>query len=233
MQGVCDLNALYDSIYSICEYSIRHKQNTIIEGIHLIPTVMERLKKKELANYINLYLYAPYSSLINCLLPKRLDSTYRHRPLIGYQDRLPYYQIFLDWWMKQIKKNNSNYINNNCEKNNPQKFNILQNREMELIKQGLFNLRDDILVRFSIGYWTVKDVSKRMSLCKLPLERSSPEACRRSIIRNISLMVRDKFLADEARRRGYHKRASVRREVSMWRDHFLFTLLKKVLRELL
>ena len=47
----------------------------------------------------------------------RVNSTYRHRPLIGYQERLPHYRIFLDWWMKQIKKNNFNYINNNCEKN--------------------------------------------------------------------------------------------------------------------
>ena len=113
----CQCNALFDSIYSICEYSIRHKQNTIIEGVHLIPKVIERLRKNELANYIILYLFAPYSSIVNCLLPMRVNSTYRHRPLIGYQERLPHYRIFLDWWMKQIKKNNFNYINNNCEKN--------------------------------------------------------------------------------------------------------------------
>ena len=112
-------------------------------------------------------------------------------------------------------------------KDMPQKQNILPSHEIDLVKQGLADRHNEILVRFKGGDWTIGEVINRWRLCNLPLDLSSPEKCRRSIVRNLSIMIRDKFLADEGRKRGYHKRASVRSEVGMWRDHYLYIFLKE------
>ena len=113
-------------------------------------------------------------------------------------------------------------------KDAPQKLNILPTHEIDLIQQGLADRHNEILVRFKGGDWTIGEVINRWRLCNLPLDLSSPEKCRRSIVRNLSTMVRDKFLADEGYNRGYNKRTSVQREVGMWRDYYLYVFLKKL-----
>jgi len=109
------------------------------------------------------------------------------------------------------------------------KVNTLQMDGIDRIQQDLAPHRHRTLVRFHGGQWSVQDAIDRWRLCNLPLDIKSEQACRRSIVRNLSTMIRDKFLADEARRRGYCNRSSVKEQVGMWRDHLLYAMLKNKL----
>ncbi len=90
--------ALFDPIRMACLNSVRHVQNTVIEGVHLIPTVVNQLKTSIPAHVVPLYILASRERLSNLLIPKRTRSTYMHRPLPRYASRMEQLFVLPDSW---------------------------------------------------------------------------------------------------------------------------------------
>lgn len=88
-----------------------------------------------------------------------------------------------------------------------------------------------VVLRFSGGQWTISDVLRRWRVLHPPVDVSSPAACRASLVRILSTMVRDHFLAQEAHRRGLYKDPQVRAETELWRDYFLAHMMQERLRK--
>jgi 2-phosphoglycerate kinase len=105
-----------DSIDILLEDSIRHKKNTIIEGIHLLPSIVENKKEKFSGlNIINISIVTQFDFFINKLLPNRIVSTYRHRKNSDYNERLLIYNYFFELWNDEIEVNKSHYVQNEKE----------------------------------------------------------------------------------------------------------------------
>ncbi len=96
--------------------------------------------------------------------------------------------------------------------------------------QELAGAADMVLLRFKGGEWTIGEVLQRWRVLRPPIATSSAHACRSSMARVLSTMVRDHFLAQEARRKGLYKSQQVKEEVTVWRDHFLAELMAAHLR---
>lgn len=99
-----------------------------------------------------------------------------------------------------------------------------------LAAQELAGAADMVVLRFAGGQWCIGEVLKRWRVLRPPIATSSPNACRSSLARVLSTMVRDHFLAKEAKRKGLYKSPQVREEIAMWRDHFLAELMLRQLR---
>jgi hypothetical protein len=96
--------------------------------------------------------------------------------------------------------------------------------------QELAGAADMVVLRFAGGQWTIGEVLKRWRVLRPPIGTSSPSACRSSLARTLSTMVRDHFLAQEAKRKDLYKSPQVREEIAMWRDYFLAELMLRQLR---
>jgi len=101
-------------IREVCLNSVRHVQNTLIEGVHLTPKIVNELIQTIEAQIIPLFLMSSKDHFQEFLLPKRTKSTYMHRPLSGYVDRMEKFFILLDWWFHELKEYNLKFIENNC-----------------------------------------------------------------------------------------------------------------------
>ncbi len=106
-----------DSIDILLHDSVRHKKNTLFEGIHLLPSIIEKKQQNfpEL-NIVNISIITDYNFFIETLLPNRIASTYRHRKEEDYKERLIIYKCFIEFWRNEINSNNSHFIEN---KENP------------------------------------------------------------------------------------------------------------------
>ncbi|MDZ7412805.1 MAG: peptidyl-prolyl cis-trans isomerase [candidate division KSB1 bacterium] len=107
---------------------------------------------------------------------------------------------------------------------------LLRDEVLVPASQELSHAADMVLLRFAGGQWSIADVLNRWRVLRPPIATSSPNACRSSMARVLSTMVRDHFLAEEARRKGIYKSAQVKEETAMWRDHFLAELMLQRLR---
>jgi parvulin-like peptidyl-prolyl isomerase len=111
------------------------------------------------------------------------------------------------------------------------KFDSLTELEFEQSQERLADHLDDPLITYKGGQWTIREALEKMWLIGMPLDRRSRGAFVSSLRGLLKNMVRDEFLAKEGYRRGLQKRQSVRREVEMWRDYYLFTMLRRQLRQ--
>lgn len=95
-----------DGIDFILKDAMRHKKNTVIEGIHLLPSFV--LKKQDIfaeLRMIFIYIMTDFEFFNNVLLPNRVVSTYRHRKLSDYdEERLLKYRIFNNMWKYELEK---------------------------------------------------------------------------------------------------------------------------------
>jgi len=109
------------------------------------------------------------------------------------------------------------------------KFDTLTEIEFNQAQEQLAAHLDDPLITFRGGRWTLRQALDKMWLAGMPLDRRSHAAFTSSLQQLLKNMVRDEFLAREGYRRGLQKRASVRQEVQMWRDHYLYLMLRQQL----
>ncbi len=90
------------------------------------------------------------------------------------------------------------------------------------IQQALFNIAEhlhDTLVEFDGGSWTIADFLSKLSQMPLP-DRPNTQS-RTSLKNGIGIMVRDEFLAKEARRRGLHTAPKVTEEFERIKEELL------------
>lgn len=85
---------------------------------------------------------------------------------------------------------------------------------------------EDTFVSFADGQFSLSEILEKWQRFNLPVDHRDANACRQSIARNISLIVRDTLLAREARRRGYADQPGVLKDVRMWRDYYLYAALE-------
>lgn len=110
------------------------------------------------------------------------------------------------------------------------KIQMLAEPELRLLQNQLVDVLDEVLVEFKGGSWTVVEFLEKLWLQEVLINRKSPRAFRGGMQEAIRAMVRDELLAGEGYRRGLDRRASVRDEVKMWRDYFLYVFFKRRLR---
>ncbi len=91
--------------------------------------------------------------------------------------------------------------------------------------ESLKPYRNEVLVEYRGGQWTIGDFLDRLEAMP-PAERprlNSPGSLRRGI----KTMIRDAFLAKEARKRGLQNHPYVRSEVALWYEDTMAQLVKK------
>jgi 2-phosphoglycerate kinase len=134
------LSAFYEQSEIMCnqvkilsEDAFRHKKNTIIEGIHLLPSIL----KKSLVEYtdlkiINFVITTEFDFFTKTLLHNRVISTYRHRSYENYKNRLTIFKYYFELWKSELSINEGIYHLNNI------------NRPDDLLKSALDILISDI-----------------------------------------------------------------------------------------
>jgi len=103
-----------DAVDVMLQDASRHKKNTIIEGIHLLPSIILRRKEDfpEL-KMVFIFLTTDYDHFVNVLLPNRVASSYRHRTLSEYdQNRLSRFLSFQKMWATELEEYGVSYIKN-------------------------------------------------------------------------------------------------------------------------
>jgi len=103
-----------ESVTAVLQDAHRHKKNTLIEGIHLLPSIV--LKKREEfpeLKMVFIYLSSDFSYFTDVLLPNRTVSSYRHLSIEGYDyERILRFMVFHKMWAEEFNKNNIQYIKN-------------------------------------------------------------------------------------------------------------------------
>lgn len=103
-----------DNVDLILKDALRHRKNTIIEGIHLLPSII--LKRRDSfpeLKILYLFMTTDFEFLKNELLPNRVVSTYRHRAYSDYdEERLARYEILQEMWKREMIEYNVSFIKN-------------------------------------------------------------------------------------------------------------------------
>jgi 2-phosphoglycerate kinase len=124
-----------DQVAILAEDAIRHQKHTVIEGIHLLPSILkDKLTKYSDLQIINISITTSYEFFINILLPNRIMSTYRHRPFELYENRYVAFKYFIEMWNSEFREYNIPYL---CNISSP---NILLNSFLEKL---LFELKNN------------------------------------------------------------------------------------------
>ncbi len=98
---------------------------------------------------------------------------------------------------------------------------MLGGKEIELMSDGLNAHLDDVLITFKTGQWTIREFIDKLR--QLPMTKR-PRLDNPNMLRHdIGVMLRDEFLAKEARRRGLDKDLRVQTEVKKWQEEFTFS----------
>lgn len=103
---------------------------------------------------------------------------------------------------------------------------VLIEQEVVLIDRKLADHLDDDLVQFKGGEWTLKQSLEKLWLNEIPLSRKSSGIMRKDLQEAVRILVRDELLAREGYRKGLDKTRSVQQDVTLWRDHFYYVLMK-------
>lgn len=83
---------------------------------------------------------------------------------------------------------------------------------------------DEPLVTFKGGHFTLREMLNKLRVRRIDFNKTSPLMMRSQLLADIKNIVRDELIAEEARRKGYHKRDKVQREVQMWSSYYLSRL---------
>ena len=102
---------------------------------------------------------------------------------------------------------------------------VFRDEQVLSFAESLEPYRNEVLVEYRGGQWTIGDFLDRLEAMP-PAERprlNSPGSLRRGI----KFMIRDAFLAKEARKRGLQNHPYVRSEVNLWYEDTMARLVKK------
>jgi len=101
---VSQSHALLPALNSVARHCVVHKQNCILEGVHLIPEIVAELEKEVGLNLVPLFLVTSEAMLLSTLLPRRTVSTYRHKPVNQYSaERLSRFRVLSRWWDDELR----------------------------------------------------------------------------------------------------------------------------------
>lgn len=103
---------LFPAIRGACEHSVRHVQNTLIEGVHLIPELVQELGKVVPGHIVPIYIVSSTERLKSLLIPKRTRSTYMHRSASEYGERLGRLSALAEWWSQELQSRGVRFIEN-------------------------------------------------------------------------------------------------------------------------
>lgn len=107
----------------------------------------------------------------------------------------------------------------------------LRDQQVTSFLQMMEPFRDEVLVEFRGGHWTIGDFLDRLEAMP-PAERPRINS-RSGLERGIKWMVRDEFLAREARKMGLQNHPYVRTEVSLWFEDTMTQLVKRMIADTL
>lgn len=101
----------------------------------------------------------------------------------------------------------------------------LRDQQVASFAEMMEPFRDEVLVEFRGGHWTIGDFLDRLEAMP-PAERPRINSFN-GLKRGIKWMIRDEFLAREARKRGLQHHPYVRSEVTLWFEDTMAQLVKK------
>jgi len=127
-----------------------------------------------------------------------------------------------NYMVKELEKQ----IDFNRKKKKSSRMKMLVQQEVNLVEDNLTNHLDDVLVEFEGRGWTVGQFLEKLWMMEVPLNRESPVLFEKNLKESIKILVRDELLAEEGLRRGLAKTHHVRKEVSIWKDNFLYAMMK-------
>ncbi|MBN2091327.1 peptidylprolyl isomerase [candidate division KSB1 bacterium] len=97
----------------------------------------------------------------------------------------------------------------------------MKDAELKGLEAGLEAYSNEILITYRDGQWTVDDFFKKLE--NLPLTRRPSMVSPARFRKDLGDMIRDDFLAAEARRRGLEKDHEVVQEVQNWENEYTFS----------
>lgn len=97
----------------------------------------------------------------------------------------------------------------------------MKDRELKNLETGLESYQSEILITYKNGKWTVGDFLEKLR--NLPIARRPAMISPARFRKDLGIMIRDDFLATEARRRGLEKDPEVVREVRNWENEYTFS----------
>lgn len=95
--------------------------------------------------------------------------------------------------------------------------------ELNDLSRGLDLHKNDVLITFNGGQWTVGDFMKKLQ--QLPTSERPRMDSPSKFRHDLGIMIRDDFLTQEAKRRGLEKDPLVQKEVKRWEDDHIFSRL--------
>jgi parvulin-like peptidyl-prolyl isomerase len=98
---------------------------------------------------------------------------------------------------------------------------ILGGKEIQLLSNGINSYYDLPLITFEGGEWTIEDFMEKLKT--LPVTKRPRMENPIQFRQDIGRLVRDEFMYEEAKKRGYDKLPQVKAEVKKWQDDFTFS----------
>jgi hypothetical protein len=98
-----------------------------------------------------------------------------------------------------------------------------ENPELKRLEDGFNGILDNSLLSFEGRVWTVRDFKEEIQRHPLVFRKNLPEDAKFAEHFRIAIvdMIRDKYLTEEAYKRGYENVNGVKRYTQMWKDALL------------
>ena len=102
-------------------------------------------------------------------------------------------------------------------------FQGLKDVELNNLKVGLEAFRDEVLVTYKNGQWTIGDFLDKLR--RLPITQRPRMDSPIKFRHDLGIMIRNELLAEQAKRLGLETDAVVQKEVKYWEDEYVFSSL--------
>ncbi len=95
--------------------------------------------------------------------------------------------------------------------------------ELKNLSNGLESYRDEVLIMFKGGQWTIGDFLEKLR--NLPVTRRPRMDSPLKFRHDLGIIIRNEFLTQEAKRRGLENDPVVQKETRHWEDEYIFSFL--------
>lgn len=97
----------------------------------------------------------------------------------------------------------------------------IRDGELANLRLNLVDFKDEVLITYSEGQWTVADFLEKLSL--IPVTKRPRLDSPRKFRRDLGIMIRNEFFTEEAQRQGLADDVLVQKNVRHWEDEYVFS----------
>ncbi|MBN2013334.1 peptidyl-prolyl cis-trans isomerase [candidate division KSB1 bacterium] len=119
-------------------------------------------------------------------------------------------------WNKKYKKLDKSFVDGVQSEENENSPLYILNKE-----------KNNILITFNGGKWTIEDFIKRFNENSIQLDSTDVASYHRALNQQIALKIRNYFFSQEVKTRGLDKAPTIRKQLELWRDKWVYEQMRK------